>query len=510
MTAKNRTVKRKTPPTGNKISQTLTAKADLLLENKETDQAIETYKNALKSNPKNLDAKSGLSEAYIIKGDESIAAGNREEAVNFYLESSEADEKNYAAYAKIGQAKEDLKLDDDALASYQKALQINPAASEMFIRVANLFYKKDDLASAETYLKKAEANSPDDAETLFLRGLLYFKRNENDKALAAFDKTLALDANFLDAYLYQAEIYERLKREDEAIAAYRKTMEIDPNFVQGWFDLGVSNYNHGNWQEAETAYLKVIELDSENASAHANLASVYRQMEKFAEANGEYKLAAVQIKDDPDLFSEWGFCLGKVSDWDKAIARLQTAKELSPDTIDYTNLGWGYYNAAQKDIEADKDEEGQAKLTQGKQILQKAVEINPNFDAAQLNLGITYTGLGEYQNAVETLTRANSLHGNWKIGINELGIAYRKLNKLSDAISQFQRAVNLDNKFALGLYNLGEAQSKLGRKRDAKETLAKLKPLNPELARKLDNAIRGIIIDETKQKIRSKIPRLPF
>ena len=199
-----------------------------------------------------------------------------------------------------------------------------------------------------------------------------------------------------------------------------------------------------------------------------------------------------------------------LSSGEKAIARLQTAKDLSPDTIDFTNLGWGYYNAAQKDIEADKNDEGQAKLALGKTVLQKAVEINPNFDAAQLNLGITYTGLGEYENAVTTLTKANSLHRDWKIGINELGIAYRKLNKLSDAISQFQRAVNLDNKFALGLYNLGEAQSKLGRKRDAKETLAKLKPLNPELARKLDNAIRGIIIDETKQKIRSKIPRLPF
>jgi tetratricopeptide (TPR) repeat protein len=510
LTAGNRNVKRKTPPTGIKTSQTLTAKADVLLENKETDKAIETYKNALKSNPQNGDAKSGLSEAYIVKGDESIAAGRRDEAVTFYRQASESDEKNYAAYAKIGQAKEDLKLNDDALASYQKALQINPAAPELFIRVANLFYKKDDLASADTFLKKAEANSPDDAEAIFLRGLLFYKRGENEKALAAFEKTLALDPEFLEAYLYQAEVYERLNKKDEAIAAYRKTVEINPQFVQGWFDLGVSNYNQGNYTEAETAYLKVIELDSENPAAHANLASVYRQMEKFAEANGEYKLASLQIKDDPDLFSEWGYCLGKVSDWEKAIARLQTAKDLSPDTIDYTNLGWGYYNAAQQDIEADKKDEGQAKLALGKTVLQKAVEINPKFDAAQLNLGITYTGLGEYQNAVETLTKANSLHRNWKIGLNELGIAYRKLNKLSDAINQFQKAVDLDNSFALGLYNLGEAQSKLGRKKAAKETLNKLKPINPELARKLDNVIKGVIIDETKQKIRSKIPRLPF
>ena len=508
LAAKN-SVGKKRPDT-NRLSDSLTARADVLLSNNEIDKAIESYKSALRNNPQNQNAKSGLSEAYIIKGDEMMTAKSWDEAESFYREAVKSDSGNYAAYARIGRLSEELKSNDEALANYEKALQINPAAAELFYPAANLYYQKENYALAESYLAKAEANSPNQTETTFLRGLIYFKRNENEKALAAFAKTLSLDANFLEAYLYQAETYERLDKEAEAIAAYRKTVEINPEFVEGWFDLGVSYYNHGDWREAETAYLKVIELDGENSAAHANLASVYRQMERFSEANGEYKLAAVKIKDDPDLFSEWGFCLGKVSDWEKAIARLQTAKDLSPDSIDYTNLGWGFYNAAQKDIEADKKVEGQAKLAAGKEILQKAVEASPNFDAAQLNLGITYTGLGEYQNAVEALTKANSLHRDWKVGLNELGIAYRKLNKLSDAISQFQSAVNLDNTFALGLYNLGEAQSKLGRKKDAQQTLARLKQLNPELARKLDNIIKGVIIDETRQKIRSKIPRLPF
>ena len=494
----------------NKLSDTLTAQADALLEKNETDKAIEKYRQALKSNAKNQNAKLGLSEANVVKGDEITETGGTVEAKLFYQEAFKLDETNFAACVKLALIDEKLNLDDEALVNYEKALKINPDASELFIPVGNLNYRKGDLATAEIYLAKAEKTADDKAEIAFLRGLIHWKRNENDPALAAFAKTLEFDPNKVEAYFYQAEIYDRLNQQQKSLAAYQKTVEADPTYAEAWFDLGVTNYNLGNYDKAAEAYLQVIALDKDNAAARANLASTYRQLERFADANVEYKIAAETIKDDADLFSEWGYCLGKVDEWDKAVARLQTAGDLTSDSIDYTNLGWGYYNAAQKDAKADKDEAAQAKYAQGKVFLQKAVALNPKFDAAFLNLGITYTGLGEYQNAVETLTRANSLHKDWVIAVNELGVAYRRLNKLTDAISQFERTVRLNDKFALGYFNLGEAQNKLGRKKEARKTLEKLRKLNPKLAEKLDKMVKGAILDETEQQIRRRIPRLPF
>lgn len=510
LTAKNQERKRNAAAARLKLSETLTAKADALLENKETDKAIETYQTALKNNPANQNAKLGLSEAYIIKGDETFAAGGGEAAKPFYEAAIKTDDSNYAVYAKLAQVFEEMKLTDDALANYDKALKINPAAAELFVPVASIYYQKDDFATAEVYLRKAEINISETSDAVFLRGLLHYKRNENEKALAAFNKLLNYDPDFIEAYLYQAEVYERLNRNKEAIFTYRRTVEKEPRSIEAWFDLGAASYNQGDYATAETAYKKVIELDSNHADAHANLASVYRQLMKYTEANGEYKIAAVNIKDDPDLFSEWGFCLGKVDEWDTAIARLQTAKDLSPDSIDYTNLGWGYYNAAQNDNKAKNETAAQAKFAQGKEVLQKAVELNPKFDAAHLNLGITYTGLGEYQNAVDSLTKANILHKDWVIGVNELGVAFRKLNNLPEAISQFQKVIKIDDKFALGYFNLGEAQNKLGRKKEAKKTLSQLKQLNPGLAKRLDDMIEGRIKDEAEQQIRKRIPKLPF
>ena len=494
----------------NKLSDALTAQADALLEENETDKAIETYQQALKNNPKNQAAKLGLSAANVAKGDEVTENGGAVEAKTFYEEAVKFNDANDQAYVKLALIDEKFNFQDEALANYEKALKINPALSELFAPIGNLYFEKGDLATAEIYLAKAEKISKDDAETIFLRGLLNWKRNENDKALAAFTKVLELDPNKAEVYFYQAEIYDRLNQQSKAVAAYQKSVEVDPNYTEAWFDLGVAEYNQGNYEKAADAYQQVIVLDAENPAAHANLASTYRQLERFADANGEYKLAAQTIKTDADLFSEWGFCLGKADEWDKAIARLQTAENLTSDAIDFTNLGWGYYNAARKDAAADLDDEAQANYARGKEVLQKAVELSPKFDAAYLNLGITYTGLRDFDNAVETLTKANNLHQNWLIAVNELGVAYRRSNKLTDAISQFEKTIRLDDKFAIGYFNLGEAQNKLGRRKEARKTYEQLKQLDPKLAAKLDGVLKGAILDETEQQIRKRIPRLPF
>ncbi|MEO8041809.1 MAG: hypothetical protein ABI646_04270, partial [Acidobacteriota bacterium] len=69
---------------------------------------------------------------------------------------------------------------------------------------------------------------------------------------------------------------------------------------------------------------------------------------------------------------------------------------------------------------------------------------------------------------------------------------------------------SLDGNNVAGLFNLGSAQFASGDKKGAKRTQERLKKLNPALAGRLDNILNGkAIIDDTKRKIESKIPRVP-
>lgn len=493
------------------LSNTLTAKADGYLEKKQIDLAIKTYREALVNNPKNQAAAHGLSDALTAKGIETAGDAKSETSVPFFTEAVKYDESNAVAYANLGEVHFANDRSEEAILNYEKALAVAPTLSEIYAPLGLAYVKNGNIARAEELLSKADAAGRSEIETEYLRGLIFFKQNKNQEALAAFNAVIARDPEHVLAHYYQAAVYDRLNQRDSSVAALKKTTEIDPGFAPAYFDLGVTYYNEGEYDHAENAYKQTVKIESGNAEAHANLASTHRQQEHFVEANAEYKLAAEHgINNDADLFSEWGFCLGKVNEWDKAVARLQTASEIRPDESVYTNLGWAHFNAGQNLEKKQKESEAGAEYEKSKLALKKAVEINPGYAAAHLNLGSTHNALGEFQEAVNALNRAVSLKSDWVIAINELGLAYRGLNDLARAVQQFQRAVSLDDNFALGFYNLGETEYKRGNKKAAKKAQERLKKLDPALAQRLDNVIAGRLIDAGKQKIRNKIPRLPF
>lgn len=491
-------------------SNTLTAKADVLLESKQTDQAIATYREALKSNPKNDAARSGLSEALVVKGIDAAGDANDMSGAMYFEEAVTLDPNNDVAYAKLGDIYNAANDPNRARLNYEKALQINPELTTLYVPVGISYLNAGEIAKAETALQNAEKHGVSDAEFYNLQGMVLYKQNRNDEALAAFDRALSMDRQNATAKYYRANLLDRMNQPDQSVAAYRETVATAPDYAPAWFDLGVVSYNRGDYATAEKSYREAIRIDPDYYQAHANLASTLRQLERYSEANAEYKLAEVGIKDNPDLYSEWGYCLGKTNEWDKSVVRLEQARKLSPDAVDDTNVGWGYYNAAQVDKQNKKDADANAKLQKGKESLQTAVQKNPRLDAAYMNLGSTNNALGDFAAAVAALNIALNLRSNWVIAINQLGLGYRGLNNLPAAIQQFNRVVALDANNVSGLFNLGAAQYAIGDKKGAKKTQERLRKIDPTIAGRLDNILNGkAVIDETKRKIESKVPKLP-
>jgi tetratricopeptide (TPR) repeat protein len=493
------------------LSNTLTAKGDTQLEAKQIDQAIASYREALKNNPANADAKAGLSDALAAKGIEVAGDTNNPAAAVYFDEATTLDPKNDVAFAKLGEIYDGAGDATKARLNYEKALAINPELAPLYVSVGASYLNGGDIAKAEAALQNAESRGVADAEFYNLKGMVLYKQNKNQEALAAFEKALSLEGRNATAKYYRAAVLDRMQQPEQSLVAYRETVTLEPAYAPAWYDMGVINYNKGDYVAAEAAYKEAIKAEPDFYQAHANLASTYRQMERYAEANAEYALAEVGIKDNPDLYLEWGFCLGKTNEWDKATARLDQARKLSPSAIDDSNLGWAYYNSAQADKQAKKDAEATAKLQKSKESLQVAVQKDPKLDAAYMNLGSTNNALGDFEAAVAALNVALSLRRDWVIALNQLGVGYRGLNNLSMAITQFNRVVTLDGNNVAGLFNLGSAQHASGDKKGAKKTQERLRKLNPALAEQLGNVIAGKLIDAGTNEIKKKIPiRLPF
>lgn len=493
-----------------KLSNTLAARAESQMEKGEITGATVNYREALKANPKNEEAIAGLSEALTATGIEIAGEINNENAIRYFDEAIKLNPNNEIAYAKIGEIHDAKGRNEEAITNYEQALKIDPNFSSLYLPVGLAYAQAGKAIEAETYLNKATAAGFDSPESRFARAMILVKQDRNDEALAAFDNILKAEPQNAQAYYQKGIIFVRKNDLDKCIGAYKEAVKLDPNHAGAWFDLAVAYYNREDYVNATTAYQQVVIIEPDNHKAWANLASSYRQQEKFAEANAAYKKAEPGNKNNPDLYSEWGYCLGKTNEWDKSVARLNTARELSPNAVDNNNTGWGYYNSARWDKENQKDADAAAKLQLGKQYLETAVQQDPQMEAAHLNLGATKNSMGDYQGAVTALNTALSLHGDWVIAMNQLGLAYRGSNDLTNAIVQFQRVSTLDTNNAFGLLNLGEVYHLTGNKKEAKKVQDRLKKINPALANQLNSFFSGkAAVDEAKRKLEGQIPKVP-
>lgn len=494
-------------------SNVLAAKAETELSKGEVDAAITDFRASLELNPKNAEAITGLSDALSVKGIEVAGENADEAAMPLFDEAVALNGKNEVAYAKLGEIHDAKGRSAKAIEYYEKALAVDPDMWSIYQPLGLLYAESGNDVKAEEFLAKADAKGISSSESRLARAMIYSKQNRFDEAIAAIDQLVTGDPNYAPGYYQKGRIYDQSGNPDAALMAYQQAVKADPSYAAAWFEMGVLYYNKADYANAANAYQEVLKYDANNAQANANLASTYRQQERFADANDQYRAANEKgINKDADMYSEWGFCLGKTNEWDKAAGRLKTAEELSPTAIDHNNVGWAYYNGAQADKKNNKPEEANKKLAFAKTSFEQSAAMDPNLSAAFLNLGATNNALGDFTAATTALNRALALNGNWVIAMNQLGLAYRGSNNLAAAVSTFNQAVSLDGNNVFGLYSLGSAQFASGDKKGAKKTQDRLKKLNPELANQLGNIIAGKLIDAGTQKIRQKVPfpRIPY
>ena len=502
-----------------KQSNTLAAKGETQLESGDFNGAITSFRESIKLNAKNAEAIGGLSEALTARGIDTAGENNNETALPYLNEAVKLDAKNAVAYLKIGEIHDAKGRNAEAIVNFEKALAVDPEFTSVYLPLGLAYAEAKNYAQAEAYLGKAEAAGLAGTEARLARADMFTKQGKTQEAIAMLDLVIKAEPTNAAAVYQRAAALEKAGKTDDAIAGYKRATQIDPNFVPAWYEIGVASYNKGDYANALTAYQNVVRIQPDNYTAQANLASTYRQLQRYAEANAAYKAAEPGNTKNPDHYSEWGFCLGKTNEWDKAVARLLTARELSPTAVDNTNLGWAYYNAAKIDKKNGDEAAAKAKFELARTYLDTAVQQDPKLDAAYLNLGSTSNELGEHEKAVNSLNTALALHSNWVIAYNQLGLGYRGLNKLDLAITALSAAVNLDGNYIPGLFNLGRTQYSAGKKDDAKKTQARLQKLDKQLAAQLGSIIAGKLIDYGVQKATQKVipgglpirvPKFPF
>ncbi len=359
------------------------------------------------------------------------------------------------------------------------------------------------------------ASDADNSETQYFLGSILYKETKYSEALTAVQRSLKNDSENADAHYLLASIYDKLDRENDAIVEYNKSVTLNPKLAGAWFDLGAAYYNQENYKESVKAYEMAVKLDNRNWQAHLNLAEAYWQSGDFNKAEGSYNLALtfiqrtneVSVQEKADIYNKFGWTLGqqcaasmRISGqclkWNAMVDKFQKAVDLVPDAINYSNLGWAYFNQGHLDAIMKREGGGRERLLKAKDALENAVRQNPKFvEAPLMNLGGTLIDLGDYSGAIEALKRVTEKRSDWQNADYMLGVAYRKNNDFKNAADALGKAVKKDPNYVIALTWLGETQLKLDKKNETSKIIARLKKIGtPDAlreAQKLDGLMKS-------------------
>lgn len=110
---------------------------------------------------------------------------------------------------------------------------------------------------------------------------------------------------------------------------------------------------------------------------------------------------------------------------------------------------------------------------------ERALEINPKYIEALVNLGSLHSDRGELDEAVEKLEKALALDPEDCKARSNLGNAYYAQERYPDAMFEYQRAIDLDPKCYSALYNIAVAFADAGIFRDAVKWWEKVEKVAP-------------------------------
>ncbi|MCD6454295.1 MAG: sulfatase-like hydrolase/transferase [Candidatus Aminicenantes bacterium] len=219
-------------------------------------------------------------------------------------------------------------------------------------------------------------------------------------------------------------------------------------------------FSEGKVTDAIPLLENIIEQRPEFVQAYTTLATMYRAIGKFDEAEKVLRKGLKYNPENSSLLSTLGITLVEKQEPEKAIPILKEALKRDPNDVDaWNSLGIAYWRSGNYD--------------EAMEAYRKALSLDSNDPLVYNNLGSLFLSMQIPEDAEKYFKKAIELDPSLASAYNGIGAAYEMRGNPREAVKWWERALEKDPNHYFALFNLGTTLYKLGEKSEARKYLKK-------------------------------------
>ncbi|MEU1183535.1 tetratricopeptide repeat protein [Streptomyces sp. NPDC005820] len=386
-------------------------------------------------------------------------------AVRLLLDRPGLDDRGRAmAHALHGRELRGDHRNEDALAAYDRALELDPTLVRAHYGRAVTLQATHDFTEALAAVDRADRLAPDTYWIVAERAETHRLAGRFEDAVAEFDRALALHPDHDIALAGRAACRHALGRFDEALADFDRAIRLDENYLWARVRRARLRGAREQWDEAFADLDQVVALAPDSAWAASERGDAYRQAGRHEDAVTELGRALALEPDHTSALASRGASRLELGRAEEALADLNRAVELYPDYI------WALVRRARarrllddldgmfedlRRVEALDGEDGWAAAELGEAYrladrpeeavtaLRRAVEQDPRYDYAWASLGAAYHSLRDHAQALRCLDRALELDPDYRWALARRARVGVATGRLEQALADVDRCAAL-------------------------------------------------------------------
>lgn len=194
-------------------------------------------------------------------------AGYPERALPYLAETVRARPDNWRALLAMARIQLDLGRDKEALASFQKVIDIKGDYPPAYVGAGELHARQNDKAAARQMFQRALDLDPKCSDAMNQLGLLAVGGNDLREARKWFEQAMAAQKDHPGAINNLGVLYAKIGQPNDSIAAFRYGIKMNPDDEELYLNLARIYVTMGERDKARAVLNELLEQKPGNATA---------------------------------------------------------------------------------------------------------------------------------------------------------------------------------------------------------------------------------------------------